>query len=59
VILTNPFITGNPDAAAGLKVEEITRADLILIPNGHRDHNSLLRPAPGFFLSVRRNDPKK
>jgi L-ascorbate metabolism protein UlaG (beta-lactamase superfamily) len=37
VILTNPFITGNPDAAAGVKVEEIAKADLILIPNGHRD----------------------
>ena len=37
VILTNPFITGNPDAAAGLKLEEITKADLILVPNGHRD----------------------
>lgn len=24
VILTNPFITGNPDAASGVKVEEIT-----------------------------------
>ena len=37
VILTNPFITGNPDAAAGVKVEEIGKADLILIPDGHRD----------------------
>jgi L-ascorbate metabolism protein UlaG (beta-lactamase superfamily) len=37
VILTNPFITGNPDAAAGVKLEEIAKADLILIPNGHRD----------------------
>jgi len=37
VILTNPFITGNPDAAAGVKVEEIAKADLILIPDGHRD----------------------
>src|SRR3990167_7123278 len=35
VILTNPFITGNADAA--VKVEDVTRADLILIPNGHRD----------------------
>lgn len=35
VILTNPFITGNADAA--VKVEEITKADLILVPNGHRD----------------------
>lgn len=37
VIITNPFISGNPDAAAGLKLEEITKADLILVPNGHRD----------------------
>jgi L-ascorbate metabolism protein UlaG (beta-lactamase superfamily) len=37
VILTNPFITGNPDAAAGIKLEEVAKADLILIPNGHRD----------------------
>lgn len=35
VLLTNPFITGNPDAAVSL--DEITRADLILVPNGHRD----------------------
>ena len=37
VILTNPFITGNPDAAAGVKLEEIAKADLILVPNGHGD----------------------
>jgi L-ascorbate metabolism protein UlaG (beta-lactamase superfamily) len=37
VIITNPFITGNPDAAAGLKLEEISKADVILVPNGHRD----------------------
>lgn len=37
VILTNPFITGNPDAAAGVKLEEIDKADLILVPNGHGD----------------------
>lgn len=38
VILTNPYVTGNADAGpAGIKVEEITKADLILIPNGHRD----------------------
>jgi L-ascorbate metabolism protein UlaG (beta-lactamase superfamily) len=35
IILTNPFVTGNADAA--VKVEEITKADLILVPNGHRD----------------------
>ncbi len=35
VILTNPFITRNPDAA--VKVEEIAKADLILVPNGHGD----------------------
>lgn len=38
VILTNPYITGNADAGpAGIKVGEITKADLILVPNGHRD----------------------
>jgi L-ascorbate metabolism protein UlaG (beta-lactamase superfamily) len=37
IILTNPFITGNPDAAAGWRLEEVTKADLILVPNGHRD----------------------
>lgn len=35
VILTNPFITGNADAA--VKVEEVAKADLILVPNGHGD----------------------
>jgi len=35
VILTNPYITGNPDA--GTKLDEITKADLILVPNGHGD----------------------
>ena len=35
VILTNPYITRNPDAA--VKLEEITQADLILVPNGHGD----------------------
>ena len=35
VILTNPFITGNPDAV--VKLADITKADLILVPNGHRD----------------------
>lgn len=35
IILTNPHITRNPDAA--IKVEEITKADLILVPNGHGD----------------------
>ena len=35
VILTNPFMAGNPDAKVSLA--EITRADLILVPNGHRD----------------------
>ena len=38
IILANPFITGNPDAGAvGVKVEEITKAGLILVPNGPRD----------------------
>lgn len=35
VILTNPFMAGNPDAKVTLS--DITRADLILVPNGHRD----------------------
>ncbi len=35
VILTNPFITGNADASVTL--DDITRADLILVPNAHRD----------------------
>jgi L-ascorbate metabolism protein UlaG (beta-lactamase superfamily) len=35
VILTNPFIEGNPDAA--VRLDDITRADLILAPNGHGD----------------------
>ncbi len=35
VILTNPFITGNPDA--GVSLADITKADLILVPNGHGD----------------------
>ena len=35
VILTNPFFTGNPDAV--VKLEEITKADLILVPDGHGD----------------------
>ncbi len=37
VILTNPFITGNPDAAAGIKLEEVGKPDLILVTDGHRD----------------------
>lgn len=35
VILTNPFMAGNPDAK--VSPAEITRADLILVPDGHRD----------------------
>ncbi len=35
VILTNPFITGNADAS--VKLDDITKADLILVPNGHGD----------------------
>lgn len=35
VILINPFITGNPDAS--VKVEDITKADVILAADGHRD----------------------
>jgi L-ascorbate metabolism protein UlaG (beta-lactamase superfamily) len=34
VILTNPF-TANPDSP--IKTEDITQADLILVPNGHGD----------------------
>ena len=37
VILTNPFITGNPDAAAGTPLEEVGKADLILFTDAHRD----------------------
>jgi L-ascorbate metabolism protein UlaG (beta-lactamase superfamily) len=37
VILTNPFITGNPDAAAGIKLEDVGKADLILVTDAHRD----------------------
>ena len=35
VILTNLFMAGNPDAKVTLA--DITRADLILVPNGHAD----------------------
>lgn len=35
VILTNPFITGNADAA--VKLEDITKADVILVADGHGD----------------------
>ncbi|MDP8923963.1 MAG: MBL fold metallo-hydrolase [Chloroflexota bacterium] len=35
VILLNPFITGNPDAAVSL--DDIMHADLILAADGHRD----------------------
>ena len=35
VILLNPWIEGNPDAAVSM--DDIDRADLILVPNGHRD----------------------
>ncbi|MBI2318921.1 MAG: MBL fold metallo-hydrolase [Betaproteobacteria bacterium] len=37
VIITNPFITGNPDAAAGIKLEEVGKPDLILVTDAHRD----------------------
>lgn len=36
VVLLNPFITGNPDAVI-TPTTEITQADLILVPDGHRD----------------------
>lgn len=35
VILTNPFITGNPDAS--VKLDDITQADVIVVADGHRD----------------------
>jgi L-ascorbate metabolism protein UlaG (beta-lactamase superfamily) len=35
IIHTNPFVTGNPDAAISL--DDITQVDLILAPNGHGD----------------------
>lgn len=35
VVLTNPYITGNADAAVGL--DDVTRADLILVADGHGD----------------------
>lgn len=35
ILLTNPFITGNPDA--GISLDDIARADLILVADGHRD----------------------
>lgn len=35
VLLTNPFMAGNPDAKATLA--DITKADVILVPNGHGD----------------------
>ena len=38
VILINPFITGNNDSI--VKLEDISRADVILVANGHRDEGS-------------------
>ena len=35
VVLTNPYITGNPDAAIG--VDDVSQADLILVADAHRD----------------------
>ena len=37
VIITNPFITGNPDAAAGIRLEEVGKPNLILVTDAHRD----------------------
>lgn len=37
IIHTNPFITGNPDAS--ITLDDIEKADLILVPNGHRDES--------------------
>jgi len=38
VILINPFITGNADSA--VKIEDITRADVILVADGHGDEGA-------------------
>jgi L-ascorbate metabolism protein UlaG (beta-lactamase superfamily) len=38
VILINPFITGNPDSI--VKLEDITRADVILVADGHEDEGA-------------------
>ncbi|MBI2852826.1 MAG: MBL fold metallo-hydrolase [Chloroflexi bacterium] len=38
VILVNPFITGNPDSI--VKLEEMTKADIILVTNGHGDEGA-------------------
>ncbi|MBI2851464.1 MAG: MBL fold metallo-hydrolase [Chloroflexi bacterium] len=38
VILINPFINGNPDSI--VKLEDITKADIILVTNGHGDEGS-------------------
>lgn len=38
VILINPFITGNPDSI--VKLEDITKADVILVADGHGDEGS-------------------
>ncbi len=35
VVLTNPFIDGNPDAA--VSVDDVNQADLIVLADGHRD----------------------
>src|SRR3712207_4272784 len=35
IIHLNPYMEGNPDAAISL--DDITAADLILVPNGHGD----------------------
>jgi len=35
VIWLNPWVDGNPDTSIGL--DDVTRADLILVANGHRD----------------------
>jgi L-ascorbate metabolism protein UlaG (beta-lactamase superfamily) len=35
IILTNPYITGNPDASVTLN--DITKADVIVVADGHRD----------------------
>lgn len=38
VILINPFINGNPDSI--VKLEDITKADVILVTNGHGDEGA-------------------
>ena len=36
VILVDPFLTGNPNAA--VKASDITRADIVCVTHDHSDH---------------------